>query len=157
MRKYRLGIEMDGALTCQDSRLVMDPAHAFSATLVPRAGSQQALEALAQTFQIVIVCTAVMSAPDSLATRLAWLGTHFSRVQNVDVVCCNGIHSLDMDIFVSTNIHHFEGYKGQGVALLTELNRDTDWPCATDGWPDAINFLRQTAQCLCLLESQAQG
>lgn len=103
-------------------------------------GSQDALSALSEKFEIFIT-TAAMEFPASCGPKYAWLRKHFPFISPMNIVFCGDKSIVAADLLVDDNVRHFARFKGQGVLFSAPHNLAVDWPLRLPGWDKATEVL----------------
>ncbi len=109
-------------------------------------GSQEALAALAEYFEIFIA-TAAMEFPASCGPKYDWLRKHFPFIPPLNIVFCGDKSIVAADLLVDDSVRHFDGFKGQGVLFSAAHNLQVDWPLRVAGWREAAGVLINRAKC----------
>jgi len=96
-------------------------------------GAKQVIEDLAREHEVLIV-SAAMEIPESLAAKHRWLRRHFPFVPERNVVFCGNKGIIDADYLIDDEARHFVSFRGTGILFSaphnlseTEHRRVANW------------------------------
>lgn len=111
--------------------LLLEPA--FFRDLDVIAGSQEALRALSDRYE-VFVASAAMEVPSSFAAKYAWLREHFPFIPPSHIVFCGDKAVLDADYLIDDTPRHFERFGGTPILFDAPHNRAETRFVRAAGW-----------------------
>ncbi len=112
----------------------------FFADLELMEGSQEALRALSEHYEIFIA-SAAMDVPSSFDAKFKWLQQHFSFIPPSHYVFCGDKSILLADYLIDDRPRHFDHFVGTGILFTAPHNARRDAPLRANNWRDVTRIL----------------
>jgi 5'(3')-deoxyribonucleotidase len=111
----------------------------FFEDLPPMPGAVEAVRELSGRFEVV-VATAAMEHPGSLAPKYRWLRRHLAFVPASHYVFCGDKSVVAADYLIDDNAYQFERFAGVGVLFSAPHNARVASRLRVNGWDDALRL-----------------
>lgn len=103
------------------------------------AGCVDVLRALNERYAVVI-CTAAMEFPNTIAPKIDWLDTHFPFLDPQLFVFCGYKQIMGTDYLIDDSPKHFDGFKGTPLLYSAVHNRDVDDWTRVGDWTEIAAY-----------------
>ena len=96
-------------------------------------GCKDVMEGLRDRYEIII-CTAAMEYPGTMAPKLDWLDAHFPWIGADRTVFCGHKQVMGTDYLLDDSPKHFPGFAGTPVLYTAKHNSDVTGYDRVDDW-----------------------
>ncbi|MGB6228900.1 MAG: hypothetical protein WBF53_02085 [Litorimonas sp.] len=102
-------------------------------------GCVDAVRELNERFAVVI-CTAAMEYPNTMAPKLDWLSEHFPFLDSQLFVFCGYKQVMGTDYLIDDSPKHFDGFAGTPLLFDAPHNRDESGYHRVHDWEDVVHY-----------------
>ncbi|MGB3456962.1 MAG: hypothetical protein WBG08_07710 [Litorimonas sp.] len=90
----------------------------------------------------VVICTAAMEYPNTMAPKLDWLAEHFPFLDSHLFVFCGYKQVMGTDYLIDDSPKHFPGFEGSPLLYSAAHNLDTTGYDRVCNWSEIANYFK---------------
>jgi 5'(3')-deoxyribonucleotidase len=116
----------------------------FFRTAKPLPGAVQAVQQLADSFEVYIV-SAAMEFPQSLNEKYEWLREHLPFISWKNIVFCGDKRVIGTDYMIDDHVKNLDSFRGTGLLFTACHNVNIDRHTRLHDWLHALRWFKENA------------